>query len=102
MKKFRTYQLARDFYQNVSLLDWPSHLRDQALRAASSVVLNIAEGAGLPSNRQKLRHYGIALGSLREVQAALDISGLSGITEACQKADSVAAHLYRLCQSLKS
>ncbi len=74
MNNFRTYEISKEFYRLVEQLDWPGHLRDQALRAASSVVLNVAEGAGLPSKKQKSKHFGIALGSLREVQAALEIN----------------------------
>ena len=86
----------------VENLEWPAHLRDQALRAASSVVLNVAEGSGLPSKKQKLRHYGIAMGSLREVQAALDINGAADTTKAKTLADQVAAHLYKLCEATSS
>lgn len=78
----------------------PSHLRDQALRAASSVVLNVAEGAGLPSKKQKAKHYGIAMGSLREVQAALEINSVADTAKAMTAADQVAAHLYKLCQAM--
>ena len=35
----------------IEAIEWPPHLRDQALRAASSIVLNVAEGAGLPSQK---------------------------------------------------
>jgi len=48
--------MSKDFYRLVEQLDWPGHLRDQALRAASSVVLNVAEGAELPSKKQKSKH----------------------------------------------
>ena len=39
----------------IEAIEWPPHLRDQALRAASSIVLNVAEGAGLPSQKQKAK-----------------------------------------------
>jgi len=48
-------------------------LRDQMLRAAESVVLNIAEGAGRVSPADKRRHYAIAAGSAMEVGACLDL-----------------------------
>jgi len=55
---------------------WPrgwADLRDQGKRAATSAVLNIAEGASLPpGGRAKGRHFAIALGSLGEVAAVLD------------------------------
>lgn len=100
MKNFRTYQISKEFYKKVAGTEWPSHLRDQALRAASSIVLNIAEGAGLPSKKQKARHYHIAMGSLREVQAAIEINKDTNTKDLESIADSLAAHLYKLCQKV--
>lgn len=58
-------------------------LRDQLERAALSVSLNIAEGAGRHSRRQKRYHYGVARGSAAECVAVADVvrrvtPGLSG------------------------
>jgi four helix bundle protein len=48
-------------------------LADQLRRAASSVVLNLAEGQrSAKGNRQK--HYSIAHGSANEVKAALELA----------------------------
>jgi four helix bundle protein len=49
-------------------------LRDQALRAASSVCLNIAEAAGRAGSADKARVYAIARGENCEASAALDIA----------------------------
>lgn len=100
MKNFRTYEISKEFYHMIEAIEWPSHLRDQALRAASSIVLNVAEGAGLPSKKQKAKHFNIAMGSLREVQAALEINRLADTTKTRSAADNVAAHLYKLCQAV--
>ncbi len=54
-----------------------ARLRDQALRAARSVCLNIAEGAGRTSWPDKARVYSIARGECGEVVAALDLALLS-------------------------
>jgi four helix bundle protein len=102
VKNFRTYEISKEFYRLIEQTEWSSHLRDQALRAASSIVLNIAEGAGLPSQKQKSKHYSIAMGSLREVQAALEINTAADTTKTRQAADHLAAHLYKLCQSVGS
>ena len=102
MKNFRTYDISKEFYRKIELVEWPPHLRDQALRAASSIVLNVAEGAGLPSKKQKARHYNLAMGSLREVQAAIEINSAADTTKVQEAADHVAAHLYKLCQSVSS
>ncbi|MBI3535783.1 MAG: four helix bundle protein [Deltaproteobacteria bacterium] len=60
------------------------------------VVLNIAEGSGKNSVAEKRRFYSIAMGSLREVQALLDLIEQNGLIEL---ADQVAAHLYKLIQN---
>jgi four helix bundle protein len=44
MKTFRTLDLAVEFYSLVENIKAPSHLKEQLLRAASSVPLNLAEG----------------------------------------------------------
>ncbi len=49
-------------------------LRDQALRAAKSVCLNIAEGAGRVTRADKARSYTVARGELVELIAAIEIA----------------------------
>ena len=53
-------------------------LRTQALRAAKSVCLNIAEGAGRVTRADKARAYTIARGELVEAVAAVEIALASG------------------------
>lgn len=53
-------------------------LRDQLLRASSSVVLNVAEGFGSFSRGVKRRHYEIARGSATECIAVLDLAAALG------------------------
>ena len=51
-----------------------SHLlRDQLFRASASVALNLAEGSGKRTPKEQARFYGIALGSLRECEAVLEL-----------------------------
>lgn len=50
-----------------------AHLKDQLDRAATSIVLNIAEGAGEFSKDEKQRFYRIARRSATETAAVLDI-----------------------------
>lgn len=94
MKTFRTYQLAKDFYQASRNLGLTGSLRDQFDRASLSVVLNLAEGSAKATAKDRKRFYRIAFGSLREVQCVLD---LIGDRELIESADVLAAHLYRLC-----
>ena len=50
-----------------------SHLADQFTRAATSIVLNLAEGAGKHSKPDKRRYYLTARGSATESAALLDV-----------------------------
>lgn len=50
-----------------------AHFRDQLDRAATSIVLNIAEGAGEFSKDEKQRFYRIARRSATETAAILDV-----------------------------
>ena len=96
LKNFKTYQLALTFHRSCVALPMPSYLRDQLLRASSSVVLNIAEGSAKPTTRDQRKYYAIALGSLRESQAALEITGIAPDPLA-DVTDQLGACLYRLC-----
>ncbi len=100
IKNFRTYDLAVEFYRLASSLDFPRHLRDQLLRAASSIALNLAEGDARRTTADRLRFFNMAFGSLKECQAVLDL-GESANHEAAESADKLAAHLYRLLQNTR-
>jgi len=52
-----------------------ANLRDQIMRAATSITLNIAEGSGKRHRDDKRRYYGSALGSVSECVAVLEIMG---------------------------
>ena len=73
----------------------PDYLKDQILRASSSIALNLAEGSGRSSAKDQLRFFSIAMGSLRECQAALDLSPRP-YPALVSAADSLGAHLFRL------
>ena len=49
------------------------HLADQLTRASTSIVLNLAEGAGKLSKADKRRYYLTARGSATESAALLDV-----------------------------
>ncbi len=77
-------------------------LKDQLLRASSSVVLNIAEGFGSSSRGVKRRHYEIARGSAVECIAVLDLASAlgagsgTGLAAACTLFTRVAMMLSKL------
>lgn len=54
----------------------------------------LAEGTAKPTAKDRRKFYRIALGSFREVQCFLE---LSGNLELLESADILGAHLYKLC-----
>ncbi|MGH7280373.1 MAG: four helix bundle protein [Polyangiaceae bacterium] len=53
-------------------------LRDQAMRAAKSAALNVAEANGRTSPADRARVFAIARGEAMEAAAALEIATLAG------------------------
>ena len=77
-------------------------LADQVRRAASSVVLNLAEGQrSMKGNKRK--HYAIAHGSANEVKAGLELASAWGWIEPAEQPfailDRLLALLWRLTHS---
>src|SRR5438309_10893833 len=82
-EKLLAYQEARKLLEamrEAGITD--GRLRDQALRAATSVCLNISEGAGRAGSADKARVYAIARGENCEAAAALDIALAAGTCKA--------------------
>ena len=79
-------------------------LRDQLRRAAFSVPLNIAEGAGRASEADGARHFAIARGSAMECAAVLDVVRALGALQDAQYGQAVellarvVAMLTKLCR----
>lgn len=95
LQNFKAYNLAKAGYQACIELKLPRHLKDQLVRSTSSVALNLAEGSARRSPADKRKFYNIALGSLREAQAILDLAQLNG-TNAEILLDQTSACIYRL------
>ena len=73
MYHLRCYQLAVQFYKQVQGVNLPGALKNQLQRAASSIALNLSEGTGRRTRRDRIRFFQIALGSIRECQAIIDL-----------------------------
>ena len=79
-------------------------LADQLKRATTSILLNIAEGAGKTTLKEQARFYAIARGSAMECAAVLDVLCLQGVVnaEAVQRAklilERVVAMLSRMAR----
>src|SRR4051812_48882120 len=93
--RFRAYVLAVEFHSAILALRIPAYLRDQLLRASSSVVFNLAEGSGRTSPADKRRFFAIAQGSFRESCAALDLMGVRE-PKLAKTVDQLGAHLWSL------
>src|SRR6187431_3220475 len=77
-ERLDVYVIALDFlvFANNVIEGLPrgrSHLADQLTRASTSIVLNLAEGAGKLSRADKRRYYLTARGSATESAALLDV-----------------------------
>jgi four helix bundle protein len=62
------------------------YLADQLQRASTSVVLNIAEGAGEYASKEKARFYRMARRSATESAAVLDVCQKLGFLDAARHA----------------
>ena len=109
-ERLDVYHLALDFlvFANGVIEGLPrgrSHLADQFTRASTSIVLNLAEGAGKLSKPDKRRYYLTARGSATESAALLDVCvRLKLLDEATQQAGKdmivrVVSMLIRLAQA---
>ena len=80
-EKLDVYRVALEFQVTAGDLVPRSErvLHDQFQRASLSIVLNIAEGGGRRSRRDKARFYAIARGSAAETAAILDVVALRGL-----------------------
>jgi four helix bundle protein len=79
-QKLRVWQQAKDLAVKIYKLTKTQSLskdfglKDQIQRAAVSIPANISEGDELGTNKQSIRHFYIAKGSVAELQTLLIIS----------------------------
>ena len=77
-------------------------LRDQFERASLSVILNLAEGCGRVSRRQRRYHFGVARGSATECAAIADVLRLRRLSPPsdCFRARSLAVRCVQMTTKL--
>ena len=79
-----------------------ARLRDQALRAATSTCLNIAEAVGRGGDADKARVFAIARGEVLEAASAVDIAAAAGLCrpQPAQAAGQLAREVYAMLTAL--
>lgn len=98
MKTFQTLELAIQFYKLVEHIKITGNLRDQLLRASSSIALNLSEGNAKASVKEKKRYYQTAYASQKECQTILRLA--QNQNQQIEKlADQLGAYLYKLLRS---
>lgn len=99
LTNFRTYQLSIQFHKLAKQVKCTNPIRDQLMRAATSIALNLSEGSAKPSPKERTRFYFIALGSLRECQTVFELLELERESEPVQIADKLGASIYKLARA---
>jgi four helix bundle protein len=102
--KLDVYRLAIDYVADSfeiakGLAGLHRHARDQWLRAAQSIPLNIAEGNGKRGMKDRARYFDIARGSALECAAIQDVLVISRGIE-IQASDRLKAKLKRIVAML--
>jgi four helix bundle protein len=112
-ERLDVYQKALDFCVTANALrnELPpgrGALSDQLDRAATSIALNIAEGAGEFAAREKARFYRIARRSATECAAIVDVASRTGLvrqtssTEAKETLREIVAMLVGLAKKMEN
>jgi len=70
-------------------------LRDQATRAAASVLLQLSEGLPLEGQAARRKYFNEAKGSICEVAAAIDVAAALGVAR-CEEVNEILALASRI------
>jgi four helix bundle protein len=92
LQNFRSYQLAVQLHKECKARALPYYLKDQLLRASSSIALNLSEGGARSTSKDRKRFYVIVFASLREVQALIDLEDI--LETLRSQADSLGAQFF--------
>ena len=97
MNKFRTLELASSLYHNASRIKFTrASFQDQFDRALLSVVLNLSEGRGRRTAKDRRKYYHISYASLKEVETILNLSNINHFKP---QTDTLSAHIWKLIQN---
>ena len=105
-EKLDVYRVAVEFQALASTLV-PAEQRvlgDQLERASVSVVLNIAEGGGRRSRRDKRHYYAMARGSAAECAAIVDLLRIRGLAPelSCRRGRSLIVRIIQMLTKLQA
>jgi four helix bundle protein len=98
LKTFRTLDLSVEFYELSEQSDIKGNLRDQLLRAASSISLNLSEGNAKRTVAEKKRYYHTAYASCQECKTILRLAKIEN-SKINQVVDHLGASLYKLLKA---
>lgn len=98
MESFRTLDLAIEFYEKTEALKIKGPLRDQLLRASSSIALNLSEGNAKPSPKEKRRFYQMAYASIQECKTIFKLAKVTD-KDIIDMTDKLGAWTYKLLKS---
>lgn len=98
VKTFRTLELAEQFYHLSENTELKGNLRDQLLRASSSIALNLSEGNAKRTVREKKRFYQTAYASVQECKTIFRLAKVAD-TEIIDLADKLGAWIFNLLKS---
>lgn len=95
MKNFRCLNLAIELYGDSKKVRLPMFMKDQLLRAMSSVALNLAEGNDRRTLKDKRRMFNIAYTSLQEVKCIARMENLSHLNNRLEELSKMLCSLIR-------
>lgn len=98
MKSFRALDLSVEFYEMSEKVEIKGILRDQLLRAASSISLNLSEGNAKRTVAEKKRYYHTAYASCQECKTILRLAKIDN-SRINQVVDHLGASLYKLLKA---
>lgn len=98
MKTFRTLELAIEFYDISEKSEVKGNLREQLLRASSSISLNLAEGNGKRTVPEKKRYYQMAYASVQECKTIFKLAKVKN-EKLLDTVDKLGAWIFNLLKS---